>query len=119
MSSKCRHTAAVISTVRSVTPRQAQSRSALERVREVVPKQGMVTATASVRGRFSMSIARTVTSRARQESSPPEMPTTAVFAREWLSRFMRPLDWMVRIVSQRASLSVTLSGTKAASGQDG
>ena len=33
---------------------------------------------ASVRGRCSMSMARWVTRRARQESSPPEMPTTAL-----------------------------------------
>ena len=54
--------------------------SALLRVRWVVPKQGMVTASTSLAGRPSCFMARTATSRARQLSNPPEMPMTAVLA---------------------------------------
>ena len=55
----------------------------------------------SVLGRFSKSIARAVTQRAKVESSPPEIPTTAVLARECSRRFFKPRDWMDNIVSQR------------------
>ena len=48
--------------------------------RRVVPKQGMVTASTSEAGRPSWRMARADTSRARQLSSPPEMPITAVWA---------------------------------------
>jgi hypothetical protein len=54
--------------------------SALLRVRFVVPKQGMVTASTSRAGRPSCFMARTATSSARQLSKPPEMPMTAVLA---------------------------------------
>ena len=49
-------------------------------VRLVVPKQGMVTAVMSVRGRPSKSMALAVMSRAKVESSPPDSPTTALLA---------------------------------------
>ena len=52
----------------------------LPRVREVVPKPGMVTATRSLRSRPSRSMASTPATRARVESRPPEMPSRAVFA---------------------------------------
>ena len=90
MSAKCRRTAAVMSISRKVTPICSQSFSALERVRFVVPKQGMDTATMSFRLRPRRSIVRAATSSARQLSSPPETPTTTAFARVCSTRFFRP-----------------------------
>ena len=112
MSAKCRFTESVISTVRKSTPSSRQSVSALDLVRTVVPKQGMVTAMTSRRGRPSRSVVRTMHSSARQESNPPEMPTTSFFARAACIRVASPSACMVRISSQRRLRSALSSGTK-------
>ena len=59
---------------------------ALEYVRSVVPNPGIVTAMMSLCGLLSMSKAFAVTSSARVESSPPEMPITALCERVWAMR---------------------------------
>ena len=46
------------------------------------------------------------------ESSPPEMPTTALSAWVWASRFFNPIAWIVRISSQRWERSLSWDGTK-------
>ena len=96
----------------SVAPIRSASSSALDFVRAVVPKQGMVTATMSLAGRFSIPMARAVTSRARVESSPPERPTTAVLAPVCSSRFFRPREAIRRISSHRSARPAASSGTK-------
>ena len=45
------------------------------------------------------------------ESSPPEIPTTAVLALVWARRFFSPIAWIVRISSQRAALVCSSDGT--------
>ena len=84
----------------------------LDFVRWVVPKQGMVTAKISDRGRPSSSMARAVMSSARVESKPPDRPTTAVLALVWASRFFRPSAARVRISRHRAARSPWSAGTK-------
>ena len=60
----------------------------------------------------AMSNAFAVTSSASVESKPPEIPTTAVL--EWVCtrRFFSPIAWIIRISSQRFSLSAIFCGTK-------
>ncbi len=114
MSAKWLRTVPVMSIWRNSTPSSAQSTSAFERVRFVVPKQGMVTASTSAAGRPSRCIARTATSRARQESSPPEMPITALLAWTCSSRRARPAACMVRICSHRPARSGPSGGRNGA-----
>ena len=52
-----------------------------------------------------MSKARAVTISARVESSPPEMPTTALFDFILSSLDARALLWMLSISSQRSAMS--------------
>ena len=80
MSRKWTFTASPMSMVRKSVPMRSASSWALDLVRLVVPKQGMVMAVMSVMGRPSMAMARAVISRARVESRPPDRPTTAVLA---------------------------------------
>ena len=56
-------------------------------------------------------MARTATSRARQLSRPPEMPSTAVLACACSSRFARPSAWISRISSQRSARAAASLGT--------
>ena len=102
MSAKCCSTALPMFTSRKSVPSSAASSSALERVRLVVPKQGMVTAKIPLRSRPSRSKALAVMRTARVESSPPDSPTTAQGALVCSSRFLRPRAAMVRISSQRS-----------------
>ena len=64
----------------------------------------------------SMSKALAVTRIASVESSPPEIPTTALLAWVWASLFFRPMAWMVRISSHLLSLSSFASGTNGLEG---
>ncbi|KAF5083545.1 hypothetical protein DSECCO2_87970 [anaerobic digester metagenome] len=86
-----------MSTVFRVAPSRSAKITALFFVRSVVPKQGMVTATMSVMGRSSIFRARPVISTASVESSPPDRPTTAVFAPVCSSRCLRPRDAINKI----------------------
>ena len=79
MSEKCCMQALSIGMMRSVAPKQSMSSRALSYVRFVVPKPGMVIAMMFSLGRLHISNACAVTISASVESSPPEMPTTAVF----------------------------------------
>ena len=97
----CR-TAAVMLTSCTLTPSSSQSFTALDFVRFVVPKQGIVTHWICFRLRPQRSNARTHTRSASVLSSPPEMPSTTVFACVCSIRFLRPCDWMRRIASARA-----------------
>ena len=99
--SLCR-TAAVMLTSCTLTPSSSQSFTALDFVRFVVPKQGIVTHWICFRLRPQRSNARTHTRSASVLSSPPEMPSTTVFACVCSIRFLRPCDWMRRIASARA-----------------
>ena len=83
----------------------------LERVRLVVPKQGMVMAIMSLGSRPSTLQARTATSKARQESNPPEIPTTAHLAWVCSIRLARPSAWMRKISSQRSARAASFCGT--------
>ena len=80
MSEKCCFTESVMSIVNNSVPIHSHNRCAFERVRCVVPKQGMVTVIMSLIGRERALKALAHTSSARVESSPPEMPITADFA---------------------------------------
>ena len=62
----------------------------------------------------SISKALAVMRSARVESSPPEIPTTALLAPVWARRFFKPMAWIVKISSQRAVLSFSFDGTKGA-----
>ena len=112
MSRKWTFTASPMSTVSKVVPMRSARISALDLVRLVVPKQGMVTARMSVMGRSSMAMARAVMSRARVESSPPDSPTTAVLAPVWARRFFSPRADRVKISWHRAARSPWSAGTK-------
>ena len=81
------------------------------RVLLVVPKPGMVTAMMPSRGLPKRSKARTVTRSASAESSPPEMPMTAVLLCVCFRRRARALLCMERMSPQRRSSSFP-SGTK-------
>ena len=112
MSLKWLRTLAEISTVRRVVPSRSASSTALDLVRSVVPKHGMVTAMMSVAGRSSICMASAVISTASVESRPPESPTTAVRAPVCSSRFLRPRAAMHKISLHRASRLSASSGTK-------
>ena len=94
-----------------LTPSASHRISALERVRLVVPKQGMVMAIMSLGSRPSTLQARTATSKARQESNPPEIPTTAHLAWVCSIRLARPSAWMRKISSQRSARAASFCGT--------
>lgn len=111
MSAKCCRTEAVILTSRTLTPSSSQSLTALDFVRFVVPKHGMVTHRISFRLRPARSNARTHTSSASVLSNPPEIPSTTVFACVCSSRFLSPCDWMRRIASARARSCSSYGGT--------
>ena len=66
---------------------------------DVYKRQAMI----SPRGRPSRSKARQVTSSASVESSPPEIPITAVRAAVWRRRFCSPAACMAKMLSHRAS----------------
>ena len=112
MSLKWLRTLAEISTVRRVVPSRSASSTALDLVRSVVPKHGMVTAMMSVAGRSSIPMASAVISSARVESRPPERPTTAVLALVCSSRFLRPRAATYKISLHRSARSALSSGTK-------
>ena len=112
MSRKWLFTDSPMGMVRSVAPIRSARRTALFRVRSVVPKQGMVMAMMSLAGRPSIPMARAVISRARVESRPPERPTTAVRAPVCSSRFFSPRAAMVRISWHRSARSAAFSGMK-------
>ena len=95
----------------NVTPKASHRISALERVRFVVPKQGIVRATISFASRPSTLQARTATSRARQLSSPPEIPSTPHLAWVCSMRLARPSAWMRRISSHRSARVAASCGT--------
>ena len=80
--------------------------------RRIPPKQGIVTPRTLFLSSPSESTALTVTKSARQESRPPEIPTTHFFAYERSILCLSPWDWIERIVSQRFSLSIVSEGTK-------
>ena len=61
--------------------------------------------------RPARSNARTHTSSASVLSSPPEIPSTTVFACVCSTRFFRPCDWMRRIASARARSCSSYGGT--------
>ena len=71
-------------------PSSSQRISALLLVLLVVPKQGMVTARISVMGLPVSFMALAATRRARHESSPPEIPITALLALAAASLLARP-----------------------------
>ena len=112
MSSKWTFTARPMSMVLRVQPSRWASSTALDRVRSVVPKQGIVTAMISLAGRSSISMDRAVMSTARVESSPPDRPTTAVFAPVCSSRFFRPRAAIYKISLHRSARSFWSWGTK-------
>ena len=95
----------------TLTPSSSQSLTALDFVRFVVPKHGMVTHRISFRLRPARSNARTHTSSASVLSNPPEIPSTTVFACVCSSRFLSPCDWMRRIASARARSCSSYGGT--------
>ena len=70
-----------------------------------------MTASISDAGLPSSFIASTHTSSASVESSPPEIPITSVFALVWRTRFSSPCACIVRISSQRLSVSAEVFGT--------
>ena len=112
MSRMCCSQAARMSISRSSTRTAWARQRALDSVRPVVPKPGMVTASTPSRRRPSRSKVRTATSRARVESRPPDRPSTARFTRVCSSRRARPAVWMEKISSQRMSRVAGSSGTK-------
>ena len=71
-------TASLILISSNVAPNFFVKFTALLYVRSVVPKQGIVTATIFFLSRPIISNARTVTSKARVESNPPEIPMTTL-----------------------------------------
>ena len=79
MSEKCPVTASFISISAKSVPRAPASTSAFERVRLVVPKQGIVTESMDFLSIPRISTATAATSAARVESSPPESPRTRPF----------------------------------------
>ena len=111
MSAKWLLTVLVMLISAKLTPSASHKISALERVRLVVPKQGIVKATISFGSRCSTLQARTATSKARQLSSPPEMPSTAHLAWVCSMRLARPSAWMRRISSQRSARAAVSWGT--------
>ena len=66
------------------------------------------------RSRRKLSKARTVTSKARVESKPPDRPITALLHPMWDSRVARPWACMVRISWQRSESPTASRGTKGA-----
>ena len=112
MSSKWTFTARPMSMVFRVQPSRSARSTALDLVRSVVPKQGMVTAMMSVAGRWSICMATAVMRTARVESSPPESPTTAVLAPVCSSRFLRPRAATYKISLHRSARSALSAGTK-------
>ena len=111
MSAKWLLTVSVMLISPNVTPKASHRISALERVRFVVPKQGIVRATISFASRPSTLQARTATSRARQLSSPPEIPSTPHLAWVCSMRLARPSAWMRRISSHRSARVAASCGT--------
>ena len=69
-----------------------------------------------LRSSSSISNACTSTISASVESSPPDRPTTAVFACVWRRRVARPVACSVRISSQRSSRSALFAGTNGVRG---
>ena len=65
--------------------------TALLYVRSVVPKHGIVTERIFSLGIPNKSNALAVTRSASVESSPPEIPTTALFTPVWARRFFKPI----------------------------
>ena len=112
ISLKCTFTASPTSTTFRVAPMCSASSSALERVRWVVPKQGMVTAIMSEAGRSKSFMAMPVMRMARVESRPPDRPMTAVLAPVCSSRFFRPRAAIFRISSHRSARCASSWGTK-------
>ena len=117
MSLKCCSTAAAMEISRKLTPRLSARPEALFFVRLVVPKPGIETAVIPVRGRCRESKARTVTSSAKVESSPPERPITADFPPVWRRRVFKPSACIVRISSQRSYRSEESDGTNGRQGK--
>ena len=113
ISEKWIFTAFLMSTSTNVAPRHSISFTALSYVRSVVPNPGMVTAMIPLRSLPDKSNARTVTRSARVESSPPEIPTTAL-AFVCSKRFFNPIAWIIRISSHRLSLVFLSPGTNGA-----
>jgi len=99
---------------RNSAPIRWASASAFERVREVVPKQGIVTASSARSGSPASFSARAVAIRASVESSPPDTPSTARFAPVCLSRFASACAWIDSISSARSDRCSGSSGTNGA-----
>ena len=112
MSPKWTFTARPMSMAFRVQPSRSASSTALDFVRSVVPKQGMVTAMMSLAGRPSICMDTAVMSTARVLSSPPDRPTTAVLAPVCSSRFFSPRAAMHRISLHRSARSAASCGTK-------
>ena len=99
-----------MSTTLRVQPRRSTIFMALVLVLSVVPKQGMVTHMIPRRSRPSMSNVRAVTSSASVESSPPEIPITAVLHPMWRSLCLSPRHWRLIISSALALMDALSSG---------
>ena len=107
-------TASFISTSINVAPRHFMRFTALSYVLSVVPNPGIVTAAISLWSFPSRSKAFTVTRSASVESRPPDIPITAVLQLVCSNRFFSPIAWIIKISSQRLSLSFLSAGTKGA-----
>ncbi len=112
MSLKCTLTLSDMQMVLPVTPRASISFNELFFVLPVVPNPGIVTAIISFT-HFPIDLkARYVTSNASAESSPPEIPITAVFALVCFNLFSSPLDCIFKISSVLSDSLKSSSGTK-------
>ena len=98
----------------SVAPSFSLILTALLYVLSVVPKQGIVTHVIPFLSSPERSNALTVTSSASVESSPPDIPITALLQPVCSSLFLSPYVCMSRISSHLASLSYLSSGTNGA-----
>lgn len=85
--------------------------TALDFVRFVVPKPGIVMQIIFSFGRARRSKALSATSRASAESSPPEMPMTAFLSPICSILFASPAAWILNISAQRTRLTFSSEGT--------